>query len=88
MTWNAKPGLLRAADGPMGAPQQFWGDSVRYNMEKIEIALYLAVFVTRDRERYVKEHTKISNPVNITTLGVVRILLCMGVCGMSLLYDN
>ena len=53
MTRNAKPGLLRAVDGPMGAPQQFLGDSVRYNGKKVEIALYLAVFVTRDHERYV-----------------------------------
>ena len=49
----AIPRLPRAVDGPMGAPQRFLGDSVRYNGKKVEIALYLAVFVTRDREGYV-----------------------------------
>jgi hypothetical protein len=53
MTRNAKPGLPRAVDGAMGAPQRFWGGSVIYNGEKVKIALYLAVFVTRDREGYV-----------------------------------
>ena len=52
MTRNAKPGLPRAVDGPIEAPQRFWGGSVKYNGEKVEIALYLAVFVTRDREGY------------------------------------
>ena len=53
MTRNAKPGLPRAVDGAMGAPQRFWGGSVIYNGKKVKIALYLAVFVTRDREGYV-----------------------------------
>ena len=53
MTRNAKSGLPRAVDGPMGAPQRFLGDYVRYNGKKVEIALYLAVFVTRDHEGYV-----------------------------------
>ena len=52
MTRNAKPGLPRAVDGAMGAPQRFWGGSVIYNGKKVKIALYLAVFVTRDREGY------------------------------------
>ena len=37
MTRNAKPGLPSAMDGPMGAPQRFWGDFARYtviNMKK------------------------------------------------------
>ena len=50
MTRNAKPGLPRAVDGPMGAAQRFWGGFVIYNGKKVKIALYLAVFVTRDRE--------------------------------------
>ena len=52
MTRNAKPGLPRAVDGAMGAPQRFWGGSVRHTRKKVQIALYLAVFVTLDRERY------------------------------------
>jgi hypothetical protein len=59
MTRNAKLELPRAVDGPMGAPQRFWGNSVRYNGEKIEIALYLAVFVTQDCEGCVSaEHIR------------------------------
>jgi hypothetical protein len=55
MTRNAKPGLPRAVDGAMGAAHRFLGDSViyLYNRKKVKIALYLAVFVTRDREGYV-----------------------------------
>ena len=56
MTRNAKPGLHRAVDGAMGAPQRFWEGSVIYNGKKVKIALYLAVFVTRDREGYVPSH--------------------------------
>jgi hypothetical protein len=52
MTHNAKPGLHRAVDGPMGELQRFFGDSVRYSGKKIEMALYLAIFITRDREGY------------------------------------
>ena len=40
----------------MGAPQRFLGDSVRYNGKKVEIALCLAVLVTRDREGYAHLH--------------------------------
>jgi hypothetical protein len=41
-------------DGPIEAPQRFFlGGSVIYNGEKIAVALYVAVFVTRDREGYV-----------------------------------
>ena len=58
MTRNAKPGLPRAVDGPMGAPHQFLGDSVRHARKKVQIALYLAVFVTRDRERYVVQNNE------------------------------
>ena len=54
MTRDAKPGLPRAVDGPIEEPQRFWGGSVKYNGEKVEIALYLAVFVTREREGYAK----------------------------------
>jgi hypothetical protein len=54
MTRNAKPGLPRAVDGAMGAAQRFLGDFVIYNGKKVKIALYLAVFITRDHEGYVK----------------------------------
>jgi hypothetical protein len=53
MTRNAKPGSPKAVDEPMGAPPRFWGDSIRYSGKKIEIALYLDVFLTRSRPRRV-----------------------------------
>ena len=65
MTRNAKSGLPRAMDGPMGAPQRFLGDYVRYNGKKVEIALYLAVFVTRDRERYVNTTADLSRKIDL-----------------------
>ena len=68
MTRNAKPGSPRAVDGPMGAPQRFWGDSVKYNGERVEIALYLAVFVTRDRERHVQYPDEIITSIPISGL--------------------
>jgi hypothetical protein len=52
MTRNAKPGLPRAVDGSIEAPQRIFGGVLKYNGKKIEIALYLVVFVTHDRGGY------------------------------------
>jgi hypothetical protein len=41
-------------------PIDFGGGSVIYNGKKVKIALYLAVFVTRDREGYVLRKSSVA----------------------------